>query len=260
MDTEPPTERVTHVAPVGEVPHQRVPTDPTTPQRRWIPFSIFGVLVVVAVVVGITLGNARGSALSAGSGITTSTPRPATGEPAYLAAVRTVSPDAAQFDDASLLSIGRAVCSQPAGAVRSQVVKDLAAYRKVSQGAAETIVANAVLYFCPTRAWSSPTTAVPATTAPPAIPATGPAKAITAREWQLIAKNPDQHKGERAIVYGWVRQFDSATGSDQFRASVDGVNHPGSSGKYDYETNTLLAGTSAASWPTSSRATCSRPR
>lgn len=76
--------------------------------------------------------------------------------------------------------------------------------------------------------------------APPAPPA--PARAITAREWALIAKSPDQHTGERIIVYGEVTQFDAATGASTFRANVDGIAHRVRYGYADYETNTVLAG------------------
>lgn len=79
----------------------------------------------------------------------------------------------------------------------------------------------------------------PVTSAAPAIP-TGPAEAITARAWLLIAKNPDAHEGRRIVVYGEVTQFDSATGSSGFRANVDGVVHPIKYGYADYETNTVL--------------------
>lgn len=75
----------------------------------------------------------------------------------------------------------------------------------------------------------------------PAAPA--PAKAITARQWALIAKSPDQHVGESIVVYGQVEQFDAATGTSTFRASVDGVKHPVKYGYADYETNTVLVGT-----------------
>lgn len=76
--------------------------------------------------------------------------------------------------------------------------------------------------------------AVPAPAPPPA-----PAKAITAREWLKLAKDPGAHVGESIIVYGHVTQFDSATGTDSFRASVDGVRHQQS---YEYQTNTFLTG------------------
>ncbi|MCW2632507.1 MAG: hypothetical protein JWR88_1469 [Pseudonocardia sp.] len=65
-------------------------------------------------------------------------------------------------------------------------------------------------------------------------------RAVTAREWLLIAKDPDAHKGERIIVYGQVKQLDAETGTNGFRASVDGVTHPVQSGSVDYATNTVL--------------------
>ncbi|WP_246633257.1 PASTA domain-containing protein [Pseudonocardia nigra] len=67
-----------------------------------------------------------------------------------------------------------------------------------------------------------------------------PHRSITGREWQTIAKDPDSHRGERIIVFGRVTQFDTATGTSVFRASVDGVQHDRI---YDYETNTVLSGT-----------------
>lgn len=66
-----------------------------------------------------------------------------------------------------------------------------------------------------------------------------PARAITAREWQKIAKDPGAHVGESVVVYGTVTQFDAATGTDSFRANVDGVRHQN---EYQYETNTFLTG------------------
>jgi hypothetical protein len=69
-----------------------------------------------------------------------------------------------------------------------------------------------------------------------------PARKITARDWQLIAKNPDAHTGERIIVYGQVTQFDATTGTSGFRANVDGAVHKPSYGYADYDINTMLAG------------------
>ena len=66
---------------------------------------------------------------------------------------------------------------------------------------------------------------------------------IDAREWQVIAKDPDAHEGEHILVYGYVTQFDAATGTDTFRANVDGVEHSGDEYAYlDYEINTMLRG------------------
>jgi hypothetical protein len=75
----------------------------------------------------------------------------------------------------------------------------------------------------------------------PARPATPP-RAITARDWAKIAKDPDSYKGEAIIVYGEVTQFDATTGTDAFRADVDGVDHPPSYGYADFPTNTILGG------------------
>jgi PASTA domain len=80
----------------------------------------------------------------------------------------------------------------------------------------------------------------PATPPPPA-PAE-PYRKLSARDWQVIAKNPDAHIGERVIVHGRVTQFDAATGTTAFRASVDGVRQKQA---YDYDTNTMLGGDAA---------------
>jgi hypothetical protein len=71
-----------------------------------------------------------------------------------------------------------------------------------------------------------------------------PHRTVNAHEWQVIAKDPDAHEGERIIVYGRVTQFDAATGDDTFRASVDGVARPGY--EYAYDTNTMLSGDASA--------------
>lgn len=78
-------------------------------------------------------------------------------------------------------------------------------------------------------------TAAPKTTAAPTV-----YKKLTARQWAKIAKSPDDHAGEAYTVYGHVTQFDSATGSGQFRADVDGVRHAVEYGYVDYPTNTLM--------------------
>ena len=76
---------------------------------------------------------------------------------------------------------------------------------------------------------------------PPSAPAE-PYRKLSARDWQIIAKNPDAHIGERVIVHGRVTQFDAATGTTAFRASVDGVRQKRA---YDYDTNTMLGGDAA---------------
>jgi len=76
-------------------------------------------------------------------------------------------------------------------------------------------------------------------------PVLGPAKAITAREWQMIAKNPAANVGKRIVVYGVVTQFDAVTGTAVFRANVDGVEHRPKYGFANYPTNTILTGEAA---------------
>ncbi|MEV4808714.1 hypothetical protein [Micromonospora avicenniae] len=97
-----------------------------------------------------------------------------------------------------------------------------------------------------TPASAAPTTAAPST-APPSPTRTTAApkpkppsyKTLTARQWKLIAKNPDAYIGKTYVVYGVVTQFDAATGTDTFRADVA---HRRMADKYDYETNTMLTG------------------
>lgn len=92
---------------------------------------------------------------------------------------------------------------------------------------------------------TAPTVAASTSAAPVITVNPGPPKTITARDWAKIAKDPDAHKGETIVVYGQVTQFDSATGTDSFRANVDGVKHKVSYGYADYDTNTVLTSAGA---------------
>lgn len=92
---------------------------------------------------------------------------------------------------------------------------------------------------------AAPTPAVPTTPAavPPPKPAPKPTyKKLSARAWKLIVKNPDSYIGKTYVVYGTVTQFDAATGDDTFRANIA---HKNMAHSYEYETNTLLNGSSA---------------
>lgn len=60
------------------------------------------------------------------------------------------------------------------------------------------------------------------------------------RDYALVAKNPDAHIGRKLVVYGYVAQFDSGTGSNQFRAYTG--NAP-SSRTYDFDINTIVTST-----------------
>ncbi|MEU8080731.1 hypothetical protein AB0B31_35395 [Catellatospora citrea] len=94
----------------------------------------------------------------------------------------------------------------------------------------------------PTAVASSVATLVPSSAAPTkaAVPPTKPVyKSLSARDWKLIAKDPDSYIGKTYIVYGVVTQFDAATGEDTFRADIS---HKNMAHSYEYDTNTLLAG------------------
>ncbi len=120
-------------------------------------------------------------------------------------------------------------------AVLLVIIAVLAAALMSTTGQAAPAPAPAPAATVPTATPAPPAT----TTAPLPVTPPAPARAISTREWQQIAKNPDAHVGESVIVFGHVTQFDATTGTQTFRASVDGVSHRQS---YEYETNTILGG------------------
>jgi hypothetical protein len=61
-----------------------------------------------------------------------------------------------------------------------------------------------------------------------------------------VAKDPASHVGQSIVVYGHVTQFDSATGTSGFLATVDGVLHRPQYGYANYPTSTVLSGDPAA--------------
>ena len=56
------------------------------------------------------------------------------------------------------------------------------------------------------------------------------------RDFALLAKAPDAHRGRKLVIYGVVTQFDSATGKTTFRVET-GAN-PGD--YYDYDVNSMV--------------------
>lgn len=79
----------------------------------------------------------------------------------------------------------------------------------------------------------------------PSAPASEPPAALdlasyaetTDRDLALLAKNPDSSAGSSLIVYGYVTQFDAATGPCNFRADVSaGIKEV----SYEYEYNSIL--------------------
>jgi hypothetical protein len=78
------------------------------------------------------------------------------------------------------------------------------------------------------------------TTAPERNPDSVQAVRVSKRQWAKIVKKPESYKGDRYIIYGQVKQFDSATGDDNFLADTAHRNTM-SYGFFDGE-NTLLTG------------------
>ena len=66
--------------------------------------------------------------------------------------------------------------------------------------------------------------------------------AITPRKYALLVKDPDAHVGQKFRIYGYVTQFDSATGPDTFLADTAAVR---ASEWYDYDVNTLVSADNA---------------
>ncbi|MGC3993500.1 MAG: hypothetical protein QM779_05135 [Propionicimonas sp.] len=67
-------------------------------------------------------------------------------------------------------------------------------------------------------------------------------KILSSRGFKLLAKDPDSYIGKTYIIHGEVTQFDSATGTDTFRADTGPKKLRISYGFVDYEQNSILTG------------------
>jgi len=65
---------------------------------------------------------------------------------------------------------------------------------------------------------------------------------ISAREWKMIAKNPEAFDDRSILLHGEVTQFDSGTGMNTFRANVGAARHDSSERYPTYPTNAILTG------------------
>ena len=145
----------------------------------------------------------------------------------------------------TLLDAGHAACkSLNSDANNLEGAVTAASSSGLTDTTARTVVRVAADTICPAASAYGLSPSAPPATPVVAMPPS-PAKKITYREWQLIAKNPAAHTGERVIVYGKVVQFDASTGTEGFRASVDGTEHKPKYGFADYDTNTVLGGDAA---------------
>ena len=70
-------------------------------------------------------------------------------------------------------------------------------------------------------------------------------QALTNQTFQKLVKNPDAQKGERFVLYGYVTQFDAATGTDQFLASVGATRLPAGE-EFDYDELAYFTGSASA--------------
>jgi hypothetical protein len=61
--------------------------------------------------------------------------------------------------------------------------------------------------------------------------------AISPHDFALMLKDPAAHKGEKIIVYGVVTQFDTATGTSEFRANTAAQPQDD---RYGYQQNTMV--------------------
>ncbi|HET6732672.1 hypothetical protein [Mycobacterium sp.] len=62
-------------------------------------------------------------------------------------------------------------------------------------------------------------------------------ESVSAREFALMAKNPDSWAGRKIVVYGVITQFDAATGTTTFRADTGPAP---AADPYDYDQNTFI--------------------
>ncbi len=80
------------------------------------------------------------------------------------------------------------------------------------------------------------------TTETPTAPPKRSYESLSSRKFKLMAKDPDSYIGKTYVVYGEITQFDSATGTDTFRADTGPKKLRISYGFVDYSQNTILSG------------------
>jgi hypothetical protein len=61
--------------------------------------------------------------------------------------------------------------------------------------------------------------------------------AIGEREFGVLVRDPDAERGRRVVVYGYVTQFDSVTGTSMFRADTSAVE---GNQWYEFDHNTIV--------------------
>ena len=67
-------------------------------------------------------------------------------------------------------------------------------------------------------------------------------RTLSSRKFKLMAKDPDSYIGKTYVIYGEITQFDSATGTEAFRADTGPKKLRISYGYVDYEQNSFFYG------------------
>jgi len=184
---------------------------PTAPARRpW--YRKTWVLVVAAFFVGGGVGSALGDSTP-----DTAAPAPAASTSAVATPVAAVSTSSAEAE----ASASAASASAEAEASRSAEAEASASAEAEASASAEAEASKAAKAEEKARkAAKDPSTY----------------KSISARDWALLEKDADTHAGEKYVIYGYVTQADSATGTDYFRADTGGTKGDW----YDYDVNTIV--------------------
>lgn len=73
-------------------------------------------------------------------------------------------------------------------------------------------------------------------------PEPAPAQHVNTRTWQVIARDPEGHIGERVVLWGQVTGLDSAGGAATFRANVDAARRRPENGSVNYPTSVIMHG------------------
>lgn len=94
-----------------------------------------------------------------------------------------------------------------------------------------------------TSALTTPATTTAASPTPAVATAKPNYKTLSSRQFKLMAKDSDAHAGKTYVIYGEITQFDSATGTEAFRADTGPKKLRISYGFVNYPQNSVLTGT-----------------
>jgi len=171
--------------------------------------------------VGAVLLLAMFSGIASGGGTKSVNIAPAADSVATSSAADKAAADQAAADKAAA---AKAVADKAAAAkaAAAKAVADKAAAAKAAAAKAAADKAAAAK----AAAWKNPATY----------------KSMSARNFALLVKNPDAHIGEKLVIYGYISQFDAATGTATFLAQVASVRK---ADWYEYDENVMATAADA---------------